>query len=86
MIKLDVWYKILPAANAHIATENHKPKLNPNKEPAIINPMAIKNPTDSPAFKKEKSFFVTNTIDEIPTNNPKVTMAACSIKAFPLSV
>ena len=74
--KFDVWYKIEPPAKRHIPTENHNPKLNPNKVPAIINPIAIKNPMVKPVLKKEKSFLVTNTTADNPVNNAKVTMAA----------
>ena len=59
-----------------MATENHKPKLNPNKAPAKIKPSAIKNPTVNPALKNEKSFLVRNTIADNPVNSAKVTIAA----------
>ena len=59
-----------------MATENHKPKLNPNNMPATINPTAMKNPMVNPVFKKEKSFLVKNTTADNPVNNANVTIAA----------
>ena len=72
-------YKIAPPAKAHIPTENHNPKSNPNNIPAIINPIAKKNPIVNAPRKIEKSAFVKNTIADNPTNNPPVTTAACFI-------
>src|SRR5690606_40297427 len=76
-IRLDVWYKIDPPASKHIPTENHSPKLKPNKVPATIKPIAIKKPMVSPVFKNEKSFLVTNTTAVNPLNKASVTIAAC---------
>ena len=76
LTKFYVWYKIAPAANPHMPTENQRPKLKPNNEPAIMSPIAIKKPTVKPAFKKEKSFLVTNTMADNPVNKASVTMAA----------
>ena len=64
-----------------MATENHKPKLKPNKAPAIIKPIAIKKPIVKPAFKKEKSFLVINTTAVIPENSANVTKAACCTRS-----
>ena len=56
---------------------------NPNKDPAIIKPKAIKKPTVKIDFKNEKSFLVINTIADKPANSDNVTIPACFIKSSP---
>ena len=65
-----------PAASATIPTENHNPRLKPNKTPATIRPSAMKKPTVNADLKNEKSIPVVKTMADRPVNNANVTIAA----------
>ena len=84
--KLEVWYKIEPAARTIIPTENQSPRLKPNNKPATIKPMAIKKPIVKKRLINEKSFLVKSTIADKPVNNDKVKIAACLSIKWPPSM
>ena len=75
----EVVYNTEPAAKRTITEENTNPRENPKIMLQTMNPMATKNPIDKMPLRKEKSFFVMNTVAVKPPTSSKVINPAVGI-------
>jgi len=78
-IMFEVVYSTETAAKIIITEENTNPRENPKIMLQTMNPKATKDPIDNMPRRKEKSFFVMNTVAVKPPTSSKVINPAVGI-------